>query len=98
MKELDDEVREVMTAAGFEYWQTGGGCTAWGKHIMGSGKKDAPYVMATMQDASAFFSSPLDALDDKAVMMCFYDASGDWVSADYPVYFTWKQFKEMCEG
>ena len=100
LKELNAEVREIMELQGFTHWQTGGGCTAWGKHIFGGNNDASPYVMVTFSESSgAYFSELADAhAHTNSILVCFYDANGDWLGSDMPIYYSWEEFKYNFKG
>jgi len=62
---MEDAAMEFFGKAGFEFWQTGGGCTAYGRSLdVGN---DA-YVLITDEDGGCH---PID--EASPVMVGFYD-------------------------
>lgn len=97
LKELNAELQELMELQGFTHWQTGGGCTAWGKHLLGGNDNKSPYMMITVaDDAYAYFSELADAHQENAICIYFYDPEG--VAFSGGVYYSWDQFKEYFKG
>lgn len=97
LKELNAELQELMELQGFTHWQTGGGCTAWGKHLLGGNDNKSPYMMVTVaDDAYAYFSELADAHQENAICIYFYDSEG--VAFSGGVYYSWDEFKENFKG
>jgi hypothetical protein len=97
LKELNEELRELMELQGFEHWQTGGGCTAWGKHLLGGLSDKSPYMMITVSDdATAYFYDLADAHQENAITIYFYSPDGSNFSGG--VYYSWDDFKEYFKG
>lgn len=98
LKELNAELHELMELQGFTYWQTGGGCTAWGKHIFGGNDSKSPYVMVTCgEDAYGYFGDLAEAHSDVALCVVFYDNEGVPLH-DGMVCYSWDEFKNNFKG
>jgi len=92
LKELNAELEELMKQQGFTQWQTGGGCTAWGKYLLEGNDDKSPYIMATVaDDATAYFYDLAEAHQKNAISIYFYDSEGANFSGG--VYYTWNEFK-----
>ena len=98
LKELNAELHELMELQGFTYWQTGGGCTAWGKFIFGGNDCKSPYVMVTCgEDAYGYFGDLAEAHSDVALCVGFYDNEGVPLH-DGVVAYSWDEFKNNFKG
>jgi hypothetical protein len=97
LEEINEELEELMELQGFTHWQTGGGCTAWGKYIFGGNDNESPYVMVTVtDDATAYFYDLAEAHQEKAICVYFYNTGGDANSGGE--YYSWNEFKENFKG
>lgn len=98
LKELNEELRELMELQGFTHWQTGGGCTAWGKHLLGGNDNAAPYMMITVsEDATAYFYDLAEAHKENAICIYLYNPEGDPMNGG-GLYYSWDEFKENFKG
>jgi hypothetical protein len=71
--------RDVFESAGFSWWHTGGGCTAWGLNAR-PGDNDSPYAMITGGDAT------IPESDDEVIILGFYGEDGDYIEdQDFPI-------------
>ena len=65
----DEKALTFFGTAGFEFWHTGGGCTAFGRHISDD-PEDSRYVMvtATYDDGSGPVAEAYHPHDDDTIV------------------------------
>ena len=87
---------EFFGSAGFGFWQTGGGCTAFGMAIE-PGEDGHPLpdseILITANDGDAHH--PYDS--DKALLVGLY-ADGDGVHIDLAEVESWEEALSVCKG
>ncbi|CAO0822471.1 hypothetical protein DFAR_3060044 [Desulfarculales bacterium] len=86
----------VMTNLGWRYWQTGGGCTAWGYNIEpgeDQGIACGRYLLMTsvVHDCSA-----PDTLKGERILVGLYDQDGEYV--EYHEFLSVEEFLEAWDG
>jgi|GEM_PF-3624912 hypothetical protein len=97
LKELNAELQELMELQGFTLWQTGGGCTAWGKYLLGGNDDKSPYMMIALDDCSEF-TTLAEAHRKDALMVCCYTPEGEELIGHKPICYSWDEFKNNFKG
>ena len=80
----DEKALTFFGTAGFEFWQTGGGCTAFGRNLSDD-PEDGRHILVTVAEGG---QHPCD--DDLDLYVGYYD-DAEFFDGDYHVVHGWQE-------